>query len=105
MRRHHAFIDDCNPFVDIDCGIPLDVKHGRYQLLNGTTSYGSIVKYTCAENFALEGNATRNCTEYAAWSGTEPTCKREYTRTRLKLQVLSRTKLFSAIMRHLCGSN
>lgn len=62
----------------IDCGIPLDVRYGGYKLLNSTTSYQSIVKYHCHENYSLIGNETRNCTETASWSGLEPTCKREY---------------------------
>ena len=65
-------------FVVIDCGIPLDLKHGTYQLLNSSTTYQSIVKYHCHDNYSLIGNETRNCSQHATWTGTEPTCKREY---------------------------
>lgn len=77
------FLDDNNnnmplQFVVIDCGIPLDLKHGTYQLLNSSTTYQSIVKYHCHDNYSLIGNETRNCSQHATWTGTEPTCKREF---------------------------
>ncbi|RWS28807.1 CUB and sushi domain-containing protein 3-like protein [Leptotrombidium deliense] len=59
----------------IDCGMPLDVRYGRYNLLNRTTTYQSMVKYECDRNYTLIGNETRNCTEYATWANVEPTCK------------------------------
>lgn len=64
-------------FIVIDCGIPLDTRNGRYLLLNATTTYQSMVKYSCHENYTLIGNETRNCTEHATWSGLEPSCKCE----------------------------
>ncbi|KAI1288488.1 CUB and sushi domain-containing protein 3 [Halotydeus destructor] len=59
----------------IDCGKPLDLQHGRFKLLNGTTSYGSLIQYTCAEHYSFEGNGTRNCTQFGVWSGVEPSCR------------------------------
>lgn len=62
----------------IDCGLPLDIRNGRFVLLNGTTTYESMVQYRCLENYALNGgNETRNCTAGGTWSGVEPACKRK----------------------------
>ncbi|XP_074599760.1 CUB and Sushi multiple domains furrowed isoform X2 [Brevipalpus obovatus] len=59
----------------IDCGVPLELRHGRFILLNSSTTYESVVKYECSINFTLIGNSTRTCTEYATWSGLDPMCK------------------------------
>lgn len=59
----------------IDCGMPLDLRFGRYSLLNSSTTYESLVKYECNPNYILTGNETRQCTEHATWSGVEPVCK------------------------------
>lgn len=61
--------------VDIDCGMPLELRHGQYALINSSTTYQSMIKYECNSNYSLIGNSTRYCTEYAIWSGLEPVCK------------------------------
>ncbi|XP_054154343.1 CUB and sushi domain-containing protein 1-like [Oppia nitens] len=59
----------------VDCGVPIEVRNAKYRLLNGTTYYNSSVKYECDQNYTIDGNELRNCTEYANWSGTQPICK------------------------------
>jgi len=39
-------------------------------------SYGSILEYRCSPGYALEGSASRTCTETGEWSGDEPRCVR-----------------------------
>ena len=61
--------------LDIECGVPLDIRFGDYTLLNSTTTYQSVVRYECQQNYTLVGNLTRICTEYATWSNIEPVCQ------------------------------
>lgn len=43
-------------------------------MINGSTTYQSIVRYDCDTNYILQGNNTRVCTEFSTWSSMEPTC-------------------------------
>ena len=38
-----------------------------------TTTFGSVVTYSCAENFVLVGDEERLC-KLEGWTGSNPTC-------------------------------
>lgn len=64
----------------VDCREPLSIDNGQYQLLNGTTTHGSVVEYSCAEDHWLEPPERRRltCMRDAKWSADPPTCESKY---------------------------
>ncbi|CAN8001467.1 unnamed protein product, partial [Ixodes hexagonus] len=58
----------------IDCGEPRPLDDGEVLLLNGTSTFLSVVKYSCHDNFTLSGVDTRSCLETGLWSDVEPSC-------------------------------
>lgn len=46
-------------------------------LINGTTTHGSIVEYTCDTDYWLQPHTSRRqiCTKEAKWSADPPTCQ------------------------------
>lgn len=58
----------------IDCGVPPNTDNGRYELLNGTTTYGSFVEYSCREDYWLDGTEKQMCTREGKWSADTPAC-------------------------------
>lgn len=58
----------------IDCGAPPNTDNGRYELLNRTTTYGSLVEYSCREDYWLDGTERQMCTREGKWSADTPAC-------------------------------
>ncbi|XP_077497502.1 P-selectin-like [Amblyomma americanum] len=58
----------------IDCGEPRPLEDGDVYLVNGTSTFLSVARYTCGDNFTLSGVETRTCLETGFWSDVEPTC-------------------------------
>ena len=59
----------------VDCGRPQVLPYGRGYLLNGTTSFGSVVEYHCLPDFKMVGGSQqRKCLANGNWSGTIPRC-------------------------------
>ncbi|XP_025834968.1 sushi, von Willebrand factor type A, EGF and pentraxin domain-containing protein 1 [Agrilus planipennis] len=58
----------------VDCGAPPNIDNGRYELINGTTSVESIIRYTCDNDYWLEGEKTQKCTREGKWSADAPSC-------------------------------
>ena len=56
----------------IDCGDPGVPTNGN--TITGSSTFGSIVTYTCNTGFALNGVNQRRCLESGSWSQTLPTC-------------------------------
>ena len=58
----------------IDCGLPIVIDNGRYNLVNGTTTSGSIVEYTCNEDYWLEqpNRKRQMCTREGKWVPEAP---------------------------------
>ena len=46
-------------------------------ILQGTT-FGQSVVYSCNEGFTLNGDARRTCTVNGNWTGSAPSCDREW---------------------------
>lgn len=59
----------------IDCGALDDVTNGRVQYTNDTTHLESEAVYTCRENYLLEGEAKRYCSQDGKWSGISAQCR------------------------------
>ncbi|CAH1169570.1 unnamed protein product [Phaedon cochleariae] len=59
----------------IDCGSPANIDNGRYDLINGTTSVESLVEYTCAEDYWMNGQKSQKCTREGKWSADTPSCE------------------------------
>jgi hypothetical protein len=58
----------------IDCGVPPNIDNGRYELLNGTATYGSFIEYSCREDYWLDGTERQMCTREGKWSADTPAC-------------------------------
>lgn len=61
----------------VDCGMPQIIENGLASLINGTTTHGSIVEYTCDQDYWLQPHTSRRqiCTKEAKWSADPPTCQ------------------------------
>ncbi|XP_073975480.1 CUB and Sushi multiple domains furrowed [Rhodnius prolixus] len=61
----------------VDCRDPPGVDNGRYVLLNGTTTHGSVVEYTCEQDHWLEppDRSRLTCLRDAKWSSDPPSCE------------------------------
>ncbi|XP_067002634.2 P-selectin [Anabrus simplex] len=58
----------------VDCGAPPNIDNGHYDLLNGTTNYGSWVEYSCGDDYWLDGTERQTCTREGKWSADAPAC-------------------------------
>src|SRR5687768_14469621 len=58
----------------VDCGRPPVLPNGRGYLLNGTTTFDSVIEYHCMPDFKLIGEAVRKCLATGAWSNALPRC-------------------------------
>ena len=65
------YLFDCCLTV-ADCGGLSDPANGDVAVAN--TTYGSVAQYTCNLDYALSGDARRECLSSGQWSGSEPTC-------------------------------
>ncbi|XP_076368032.1 sushi, von Willebrand factor type A, EGF and pentraxin domain-containing protein 1-like isoform X3 [Tachypleus tridentatus] len=58
----------------VDCGQPRVITNGQGHLMNGTTIFQAMVKYTCLRGYRIVGNPVRQCLSSGNWSGEEPMC-------------------------------
>ena len=58
----------------VDCGRPPALLDGRGHLLNGSTTFDSVVQYACLPDYRMIGDQLRRCLHSAQWSGTAPKC-------------------------------
>lgn len=56
-----------------------------------THSVGGVAHYNCPRGYYMEGNETRVCLQNGSWSGSSPTCYRNYLLIKL-LTILIRVK-------------
>ncbi|KOB71042.1 putative furrowed [Operophtera brumata] len=59
----------------VDCGTPAIVHKGSFRLLNGTTTYGSVVQFTCEPDYWLAGSEELTCNRDGKWSHDMPSCE------------------------------
>ena len=62
----------CIPAVD--CGDPGSPTNGQRSL--SSTTYNSVVTYTCDVGYTLQGSNSRTCQSSGLWSGSVPQCSR-----------------------------
>ena len=65
------------PHAGIDCGDPGTPTNGQRSL--SSTTYNSVVTYTCDVGYTLQGSNSRTCQSDLQWSGSVPQCNCEFT--------------------------
>ena len=80
------------PFSAIDCGDPGTLANGQRSL--SSTTYNSVVTYTCDVGYTLQGSNSRTCQSSGQWSGSVPHC----TCKLLKFIELSMVPLICAVV-------
>ena len=63
----------------VDCADPGTPTNGQRSLSSSTT-YNSVVTYTCNVGYTLQGSNSRTCQSSGKWSGSVPQCNRELTK-------------------------
>ena len=58
----------------IDCGDPGTPTNGQRSL--SSTTYNSVVTYTCDVGYTLQGSNSRTCQSDGQWSGSVAQCQR-----------------------------
>ena len=66
-------------FLTVSCGSLSDPINGRVTTTGTTLS--SIATYTCDTGYTRSGDMTRTCQANRDWTGSEPSCNREYSMT------------------------
>ena len=59
----------------IDCGDPGTPTNGQRSL--SSTTYNSVVTYTCDVGYTLQGSNSRTCQSDGQWSESVPQCNRK----------------------------
>ena len=59
----------------VNCGYPGAPGNGQAQY--STTTYNSVVTYTCEDGYTLQGSYNRTCQSDMEWTGSVPQCNRE----------------------------
>ena len=79
--------------VAINCGDPGTPTNGQRSL--SSTTYNSVVTYTCDVGYTLQGSNSRTCQSSGQWSGSVPQCQRKFIRfqiltftDRIKINIL-----------------
>ena len=65
------------PHTGIDCGNPGTPTNAQRTL--SSTTYNSVVTYTCDVGYTLQGANSRTCQSDGQWSGSAPQCNCEFT--------------------------
>ena len=94
-------------FPDVDCGDPGTPTNGQRTL--SSTTYTSVVTYTCDAVYTLQGSNTRTCQSNGEWSGSVPQCLCEFLLIRVActlvhIDTLSMLLLIPPLYIALCSS-
>ena len=66
------------PALSVSCDTPRMLSNGQGNY--SSTTFGSRVTYTCNTGYRMTaGSSSRTCQSNGQWSGSHPTCSREYT--------------------------
>ena len=60
----------------VDCGDPGTVTNGQHAFT--TTTYNSVVTFTCNTGYTQPGSNRRTCQANGQWSGSLPRCNRKF---------------------------
>ena len=63
-------------FPAVDCGNPGTPSNGRRT--GSSTTYNSVVTYTCNTGYTRQGSNRRTCQSNGQWSGSLPRCNRKF---------------------------
>ena len=66
---------NCLSIAVINCGDPGTLSNGQHTL--SSTTYNSVVTYTCDVGYTLQGSNSRTCQSDGQWSGSIPQCNRK----------------------------
>lgn len=70
----------------VDCGAPAQISHGTVKLINGSTTVGSRIEYSCEEDFEISGDVSQECTIDGKWGYREkPQCYSNYSYTMIEM--------------------
>ena len=79
-------------FSVINCTVLEDPDNGSHELIDGSLSFGSEVKYSCDDGFVLNGDNSRICQADGHWTGSAPICTSKVSHDRkYSIQVPLRT--------------
>ena len=59
----------------MDCQQPPDLVNGRYELLDGRTTYGAEASYSCGDDYNLVGETKIRCEADGKWTRTKTRCE------------------------------
>ena len=71
-------------FLAIDCGDPGTPTNGQRSL--SSTTYNSVVTYTCDVGYTLQGSNSRKCLYTGRWKGSVPQCISKSVKSLLHVQ-------------------
>ena len=63
-------------YLAVDCGDPGTPTNGQRNF--SSTTYNSVVTYTCDVGYTLQGSNSRNCLYTGQWKGSVPHCIGKY---------------------------
>ena len=63
-------------FIAINCDDPGTPTNGQRSL--SSTTYNSVVTYTCDVGYTLQGSNSRTCQSDEQWSESVPHCNRKF---------------------------
>ena len=66
-----------DPAAVVDCGTPPAAHVNGNPPMYTTTTFGSIVDYTCQSGYMREGDQTITCLANGQWDASAPDCDRE----------------------------
>ena len=73
----HGLISSIDTSTVVHCGTLNNPVDGSVMIMDDRV-FGSSVEYRCNTGFLLIGNIMRTCQSNSQWSGSEPTCTREF---------------------------
>ena len=65
------------PLLAVNCGDPIPPVNGIYNLINGTTTFGSQIVHLCNLKHYPVGSIYARCNGKKMWSNNPPICRRE----------------------------
>ena len=66
----------CLLYLAVDCGDPGTPTNGQRSL--SSTTYNSVVTYSCDVGYTLQGSNSRKCLHDGQWKGSAPKCIRKF---------------------------
>lgn len=60
--------------ISSDCGYIGSPENGDVHVTNGSTTYGSVLDFTCEAGHELQGSNSTTCLENGSWSNAIPVC-------------------------------